>query len=82
MVAMMALRLFSGHRRGVFLGPRSPDRMISPNGQEAQEARTPSRRVGSSADVVLFDTRGRQVNPLPTTMTVAEALEDTLGPRC
>jgi hypothetical protein len=32
-------------------------------------------------DAVLFDTRGQQLNPLPTTMTTAEALEDSLGPR-
>jgi hypothetical protein len=32
--------------------------------------------------VVLLDTRGQQVNPLPTRMTVAEALDDSLGPRC
>ena len=32
-------------------------------------------------DDVLVDTRGRQVKPLPTKMTAAEALEDSLGPR-
>ena len=30
---------------------------------------------------VVVDTRGRQINPLSTTMTVAEALDDALGPR-
>lgn len=30
---------------------------------------------------VVVDARGQQVNGLPTTMTVAEALEDSLGPR-
>ncbi len=38
-------------------------------------------RPVDDGDVVLFDTRGRQVNPLPTRMTVAEALEDSFGPR-
>ena len=43
---------------------------------------TPSEpQVGRSADKVTFvvvDTRGRQINPLPTSMTVAEALDDSL----
>jgi len=32
-------------------------------------------------NIVLFNTRGQQINPLPTMMTAAEALEDSLGPR-
>lgn len=39
------------------------------------------RLTDDASDVVLFDTRDRQINPLRTTMTVAEALEDSLGPR-
>ena len=43
---------------------------------------TPSEpTVGRLADEVTFvvvDTRGRQINPLPTSMTVAEALDDSL----
>ena len=45
-------------------------------------ARSDERQAtADDGDVVLFDIRGRQVNPLPTTMTVAEALDDSLGPR-
>jgi len=42
-----------------------------------------TRRIVQDAalDVVLLDISGRQINRLPTTMTVAEALEDSLGPR-
>jgi len=32
-------------------------------------------------NVVLFDTRGWQINPLPIRMTVAEALDDSFGLR-
>jgi len=32
-------------------------------------------------DVVLCDARGEQINPMLTTMTVAAALDDALGPR-
>lgn len=39
------------------------------------------RPANDDGDAVLFDTRGRQVNPLPTRMTVVEAREEALGPR-
>jgi len=44
-------------------------------------ARGGHRPADDDGDVVLFDTRGRQITPLPTTMTVAEPLEDSLRPR-
>jgi hypothetical protein len=44
-------------------------------------ARGGHRTADDDGDGVLFDTRGQQINPLPTAMTVAEALEDTLGSR-
>ena len=43
-------------------------------------ARGSHRPADDDGDLVLFDTGGRQINPLPTRMTVAEALEDGLGP--
>lgn len=46
------------------------------------EQQATADRPVDDGDVVLLDTRGRQVNPLPTRMTAAEALEDSLGPRC
>jgi len=42
------------------------------------------RATADRRNEVIFvgvDARGRQINPLPTTMTAAEALEDSLGPR-
>jgi hypothetical protein len=41
----------------------------------------PTADLPVDGDVVLFDTRGQQIDPLPTTMTVAEALDDALGSR-
>lgn len=42
---------------------------------------TTTDRTRDDGDIVLVDTRGQQINPLPTRMTVAETLEDALGPR-
>jgi len=39
-----------------------------------------SDRPVDDVDAVLCDTMGQQINALPTTMTAAEALEDSLGP--
>ena len=53
------------------------------NMNESARGGEPGPMVGRPADddVVLLDARGRQVNPLPTTMNAAEALKDSLGPR-
>ena len=43
--------------------------------------RQPAADRSADDGIVLLDTRGQQINPLLTTMTAAEALEDSLGPR-
>ena len=47
----------------------------------ADEVVQSDQPTADDSDIVLVDTRGRQITPLPTRMTVAEALEDSLGPR-
>lgn len=56
--------------------------MEAPRGRARSGAqRATADRPADDGDGVLFDTTGRQVNPLPTKMTLAEALDDSLGPR-
>jgi hypothetical protein len=57
-------------------GTLGTSRSVAQSGERQPTAGRPA-----DDDVVLFDARDRQVNPLPTTMTAAEALEDSLGPR-
>jgi len=55
--------------------------LITPR-RVARSGRQPmAERTVDDGDAVLCDTGGQQISPLPTTMTVAEALEDSLGPR-
>jgi len=53
----------------------------TPRGGAWGGERQPTAGRPADDDVVLVDARDQQVNPLLTTMTVAEALEDSLGPR-
>jgi hypothetical protein len=65
-------------------GAKTPDvrnALDAPRGVAQGGEQQPTVSRSTDNDIVLFDTRGRQINPLPTRMTVAEALEDSLGPR-
>ena len=52
-------------------------RGVAPCGEQQTTADLPA----DDSDVVLFDARNQQIRPLLTRMTVAEALDDSLGPR-
>ena len=58
-------------------GALETPRRVARNGRQQLAAAWPVDDV----DAVLCDTRGQQINRMPITMTVAEALDDALGPR-